>query len=261
MLILVTGLIGCGKSKKSSITCRILVAASAREATEHAIDGFLQSFNDHQQPEVILVSGPSNGLAQQILAGAPADIFVSANPKWTAAIDDESDLTKEFVSNRLVLATHRLKELQVASLEDLDQPQVKSVAIAVESVPVGDYARQAISHLSADQQSSLNSKLVFGKDSSALVAWLENREADYGFVYASDARASSDLKEVHVVDLRFHDPIIYSIAKLKNANGEGLELRDQLFGWLQSDESMKVFEDAGFTAATRKPPAISNSID
>ena len=257
-LLFPTLLGGCSGEKQS--TLRILVAASAREATQTAVDAFSDSSAALDDTQIVLVSGPSNGLSQQILAGAPADIFISANPRWTAAIADQCDAINDFVGNRLVLATRRNNTVPLSSLADLSDPDVGIIAIASESVPLGDYAREVIGK--SDQLRLLiHPKLVSGKDASALVAWLENREAEYGFVYASDLNRSETLKEALAIDPASHSPITYSIAKLKNDQNDVSALRDQVYDWLQSEPSMQIYKDAGFVPLHQKPPAVSHAID
>ena len=266
ILVMVVSFVGCNERQDPSVTCRILVAASAHEATQQAVNSFLRSSSNVDHSQIVLVSGPSNGLSQQILSGAAADIFVSANPKWTASIADQCDLIEEFVGNRLVLATHRLNDGHtVTTLDELnnaDESRMHRIAIAAESVPLGDYARQAIGQ-SNELQQAVGEKLVFGKDASALLAWLESREADYGFIYDSDLKRSANLKEAVSIDPASHDPITYSIAKVKNDQSgvSNSTLRDQVYAWLCSEVSMQIYEDAGFVPMTRKPPAVSNAIE
>ena len=267
LLILAISVVGCTKSQDSggsggeSIKCRILVAASAREATQLAMDEFLTTHASIESDNVEVVSGPSNSLAQMILSGAPADIFISANPVWTEAVHENCDSIEAFLGNRIVLATHRLNEQTFESIDGLEHESVDRIAMGAQAVPVGDYARQVISQLSQQRQDALNAKLVFGKDSSALIAWLENREADFGFVYASDANRSADLKVVLAFGPPSHDPIEYTIAKLKNSSTQSSGLRDEVYRWLRSDEVQAIWKDAGFTLLVKNRPVDSHSID
>lgn len=228
----------------------MLVAASTKEPTEEAVEAFLgQLKQSEKQLQIIVVSGASSSLAQQILAGAPADVFVSANPKWSEAVASQGRPADPLLSNRLVVATHR-RNARIASVSDLGQPGVRSIAIGGDSVPVGEYARQAIEKLPAELRSSIKARLVFGKDSSALVAWLENGEADAGFVYASDLVRSSDLIEVPGIESGFHDPIIYSVVNLTATDSPNCAAADQFLAWLGSEEATAIYRDAGFGAET-----------
>ena len=263
LLILTWSVIGCHKNQNSADSnhCRILVAASARDVTQLAIDEFLTRGASIDDCKVEVVSGPSNSLAQMILSGAPADIYISANPRWTEAVSENCDSIEAFLGNRLVLATHRLNEQVIDSIDSLDDESGGRIAIGAQAVPVGDYARQAIGRLSQQQQEAVNAKLVFGKDSSALIAWLENREADFGFVYESDANRSADLKIVLAFGPQSHDPIEYTIATLNNGDAKSSILRDEVYQWLRSDKIQATYGNAGFTLPNRNRPVDSKSID
>ena len=251
---------GC-YGQEPELICRVLVAASARDATQKSVDAFRRSKNPSERSKIVVVSGPSNGLSQQIMSGAPADIFISANPKWTDAIEAQSELAQEFMGNQLVLATHHLNnETIVESLSDLEDQTVRSIGIAAESVPLGDYAKQVIGQ-STQLQNALTPKLVFAKDSTALVAWLENRETDFGFVYASDLNRSTSLTQALAIDPACHDPITYSIALLKNEKRDSSKLREQVYDWLRSEASMRIYERAGFVPMSEKPPMVSKPIE
>jgi molybdate transport system substrate-binding protein len=235
---------GC-YGQEPELICRVLVAASARDATQKSVDAFRRSKNPSERSKIVVVSGPSNGLSQQIMSGAPADIFISANPKWTDAIEAQSELAQEFMGNQLVLATHHLNNETI---------------VAAESVPLGDYAKQVIGQ-STQLQNALTPKLVFAKDSTALVAWLENRETDFGFVYASDLNRSTSLTQALAIDPACHDPITYSIALLKNEKRDSSKLREQVYDWLRSEASMRIYERAGFVPMSEKPPMVSKPIE
>lgn len=258
LLLLV--LSGCGNSGLSDAGStndgagiRVLVAASAHRAAERSIGAFKQQHTDAEGLKVELVAGPSNGLALQILAGASADIFVSANPAWTDLIEDHCDSVSPLMSNQLVLAQPRRvvgSARELKSLADLSSPAVGRIAIATESVPVGDYARQAISKLSDQDRSAIQSKLVFAKDSSALLAWLESEVVDAAFIYRSDlANSNLYLREAVSINPNQHEPIVYTIARLKTEGVKKSLLADKLYRWLRSKEGQAIFKEAGFQPA------------
>jgi molybdate transport system substrate-binding protein len=241
-ILLTVLLAGCNselEDKPSKI--HVLVAASATSAVQEVADAYLEQLaDDAAAPKIVIVSGPSSGLAQQILSGAPADMFISANPKWRNAVRGQTLDSKLLFKNRLVIATHIL-----------NPKEIESVAVAGEFVPVGDYANQVIQQLPVGDLESIKSKLVFAKDASALVAWLESNEVDAGFVYASDAIRSAKLHVVETIDVGLHDPIIYSLTRIEQ---EGMERDvpklvqcDDFFSWLQSDEAQAIFQESGFS--------------
>ena len=252
--ILLTALFaGCSselEDKPSRI--HVLVAASAASAVQEVADAYLQQLpGDAVAPKIVIVSGPSSGLAQQIQFGAPADMFISASQKWRTAVTEQALESKLLFKNRLVLVTHVLNAKEIDSITDLSQPRVDSVAVAGESVPVGDYANQVIQQLPNGDLASVKSKLVFAKDASALDAWLESNEVDAGFVYASDATRSATLHVVETIDVGLHDPIIYSLTRIEQEGTESdipkLVKCDEFFSWLQSEKAKAIFRESGFS--------------
>jgi len=244
-LALLVGFAVCGNADRVNVKVYVLVAASSKEATETAVNAYLDQLKQNEKPQIIVVSGASSSLAQQIIAGVPADIFISANSKWSEAVADQSRSIDSFLTNRLVLATYP-RNAHITSVDDLVQPEVRCIAVGGDSVPIGQYASQAIANLPSKQRQAIESKLVFGKDSSALLAWLENNEADAGFVYASDLNRSSNLIAVQQIDSGLHDPILYSIVSLAGDDSEIEDAADQLLLWLQSGKALAIYRDAGF---------------
>ena len=59
---------------------------SAAASTKDLIDELAKEFTAATGTEVKVNAGPSNALAAQILAGAPADLFLSANQQWADEI-------------------------------------------------------------------------------------------------------------------------------------------------------------------------------
>ena len=238
---------GCKPSDTENGPIYVLVAASAKEATQEAVGLFCDEQTTADQLQIVVASGPSSGLAHQILNGAPADIFISASHKWTKAVTNENADSSPLLSNRLVLATNDFKSEDVTSVDDLFQDHVKSIAVAGKHVPVGDYADQYIQQLSESQQQSIAPKLVFAKDSSAVVAWLESNEVDAAFVYASDLNRSSQLRFVEQIDESLHSPIVYSIVSFTDENRH--PITGKLHDWLKADKAQAIYRAAGFESA------------
>ncbi len=135
----------------------------------------------------------SQQLALQIEAGAPADVFASADRRWMSQLVDSGlveGTPTVFAHNRLVVITPRTAT--VRSLQDLARPGLKLV-LAADAVPVGRYARQALANLSrmdgfpADFGRRVLANLVSDEENvKAVVAKVQLGEADAGIVYVSD---------------------------------------------------------------------------
>ena len=104
LVALLAALAGCDSASQNaaSETITVMAAASTTGVVEDVAALFERA---NTGIEVVVNAGPSNGLAQQIIAGAPADVFLSANETWADAVAEEG-LSAEAVgllTNRIVL--------------------------------------------------------------------------------------------------------------------------------------------------------------
>lgn len=178
----------------------VLAAASLTESFKEL--GRL--FEDrHPAVTVRLSFGPSDGLATQIIEGAPADVFASASPVWIDAVDREGPGARgetDFARNRLVVITPEDDPAGVGSIEDLATPGLRLV-LAAEDVPVGAYAREALERagVSGGALANLASN---EEDVKAVVQKVALGEADAGIVYVTDVtgEVAGDLRAVAIPD-------------------------------------------------------------
>ncbi len=245
-------LLGCTQ-QQSKDEMHILVAASTRNVVQASIDAYMETKLERDRPTVVLVSGPSNGLAKQIESGAKAHIFVSASPAWTESIKGQCSQIDVLVRNRIVLATPA--ESPVRRLRDLSQVEINRIAVATKSVPVGHYANQVLESIPEAERAAVFDKLVFAKDASALIAWLESGVVDAAFVYASDIEQSRGAFDSLTVDENLYDPVVYTIAALRSPNDDSFGQLGELYEWFLSERSRTIFKEAGFQLPSRN---ISN---
>jgi len=168
---------------------------------------FTQIGNDfeaeHQGATVTFNFGPSDGLAAQIESEGTADVFASASPTWMDDVREKgpgiSDRT-DFAQNKLVVIVPSDNPAGIASLADLAKPGVKLV-LAAEGVPVGDYARQALTSAGIANRAEAN--IVSNEeDDASVVAKVTSGEADAAIVYASDVTpaVAPTVKAIQVPD-------------------------------------------------------------
>lgn len=128
----------------------------------------------------------SSSLREQILAGAPADVFASANPPNMSALVDagEASAPTNFAANRLQIAVPPGNPAGVTSLADLADED-RLVGLCAEEVPCGAFARQALERAAVVASVDTNEA-----DVRALLTKIEAGELDVGIVYRSDVRAA-----------------------------------------------------------------------
>jgi molybdate transport system substrate-binding protein len=204
----------------------VFAAASLKEAFDAAAPAFTKATGY----PVRFSYGGSDTLVAQLLQGAPADVFASANQQqMQRAIDGGIvPLTRVFAHNHLVVIVPA-NDTAVATVADLGKKGIK-VVLAAPSVPVGNYARQTFTNLNkdpafgADFAARVQGNVVSEEtDVKAVATKISLAEGDAGVVYATDVTPAIATK-VHV--LRFPagaaPAATYPIAVPKNApNVEG----------------------------------------
>lgn len=221
---------------------RTLIVSVAASTTE-AMEALCAQFARQSGVEVKVNPGPSNGLATQILAGAPADLFLSASREWADQVDaagravDRADL----LTNRLVAVVPSGNPANVAAPADLATDAVQKIALAGENVPAGTYADQALMKLGLLPGLVDAGKIVRGQDVRSALGYVERGEAEAGIVYATDVRVAPGVEEAFAFDPELHDEIVYVLVLVE----DGPAARE-LFEFLQSEPAEQTFAELGF---------------
>ncbi|MGG1636586.1 molybdate ABC transporter substrate-binding protein [Paenibacillus sp. NRS-1760] len=192
--------------------------------------------------------GASGALQKQIENGAPADLFLSAASKNMKSLVDAKliaeDSQTNLLSNGLVLVTSKTSKTQLATVNDLLNADVKTIAIGIpESVPAGSYTKEALEQ--AKLWDRLQPKVVQAKDVRQVLQYVETGNADAGFVYKTDALTSDKVNIVLTVDPATYTPITYPIGIVTAT--KHLPESKQFYDYLQTAEAMAVFEKFGFS--------------
>jgi molybdate transport system substrate-binding protein len=216
----------------------VLAAASLTESFT-AIGTKFEQLN----PELDLTFsfGGSSGLAQQIVAGAPADVFAAASPATMKTVTDAGDATGTpvtFVRNQLVIAVPKGNPKGLTTLATLAGADVK-VALCAEQVPCGAAATKALTTAGVDL-----TPVTLEQDVKAALAKVKLGEVDAALVYRTDAKAAS--ADVDGVEFPGSAAAIndYPIVALKDApNPAGAAA---FLAFVQTPEAQRILTDAGF---------------
>ncbi len=224
----------------------VLAAASLQESMNAAAD--IWARRGHPRPVVSFAA--SSALARQAEAGAPADLFVSADLEWMDYLDTRGVLAAgtraTLLGNRLVLVAPADSRVQVALRPGVDLRRVLGqgrLAMAdPDAVPAGRYGKAALERLGA--WNSVAPQVVRAENVRAALALVERGVAPLGIVYATDAKASAKVRVVATFPAASHPPIVYPIARLKaSRNPEGEAFRR----FLISRAGKAIFIRYGFT--------------
>ena len=186
-LIAVVLLTGCGHNDSQSLM--VFAAASLTDALEAVADGFEET---NPGTQVHIIVGPSSLLARQIQHGAPADVFIAANPDWTDLLTDNglAESKSEFMlTNRLVAVGHS----GVTPLDSLaDLVGYGRIAVADPThVPAGVYARQSLTCSGLWDQ--LTAQVIPTLDVRAAAVAVTSGAADLAIIYTTDVMLAPQL--------------------------------------------------------------------
>lgn len=231
-----------------SATAAADIKVYAASSMTNAIDDIAQAFEDKYGIAVTPVYGGSSSIARQIINGAPADVFISANTKWMKYLVDskhvDGDSVTNLVRNSLVIIAPKDSKIPRLDISDLnawnsilDDSRLSLGNPA--SVPAGMYAKESLTTLGLWDK--LKRKVAPAKNVRLALAFVERGESPLGVVYKTDALLSAKVRIVGEFSNEMHTDIVYPVALVKDSPNSR-----QFLEYLQSSEANKVFVQYGF---------------
>jgi len=228
------------------------VTVFAAASLKDAMDAQAQQFAAATGHRVVVSYGASSALAKQIEAGAPADIFISADLDWMDYLGERKlllpDTRMNLLRNALVLIApaSSTSKLSIAPNFGLAAALgTDKLAMAnPDSVPAGKYGKRALMTLGV--WDSVERQVARADNVRAALALVSRGEAPYGIVYRTDALAD---KGVRIVD-RFpdatHPAIVYPVALVATSRSTAAR---PLLEYLRSTAARATWEKYGFGLA------------
>lgn len=182
-------------------------------------------------------------MATQLTQQGGGDVFASADRVQMKKVADEHLLANEprvFARNRLQIIVPTGNPAGVATLADLADPDLK-VVLAAEQVPVGRYAKQALSKAGV----TVNPVSEAG-DAKGVVGPVTLGEADAGIAYATDVVAADAAEGVDIPD-EHNVEATYPIALTQE--GAGNPVAQAFFDFVLDEEGQRIMGEFGFGAA------------
>lgn len=200
-----------------------------------------------------LSTAASSTLARQIEAGAPADIFISANQQWMDYLQNRNHLAAEgpvvLMRNRLVLIGAADAELDEVDLEpgyDLARFWPGRLAMGDPAhVPAGMYGREALRALG--WWKDFGERIVPAANVREALRLVALGEVGMGIVYSTDARLSKRVRLLGIFPQGCHPPIIYTAARMGEANPAARDF----FRFLRSPDAMESYAEMGFVVESQ----------
>ena len=221
----------------------------AAASTTEAVTAVAATFAADGQGTLRPVFAASSTLAQQIVRGAPADLYLSANGAWMDFLATrgaiEADSRIDLLSNRLVLIAPADSPLSLRIASDFGLAAALGngrLAMGEPThVPAGIYAKSALQTLGVWPQ--MAPRIAYMADVRATLALVERGEAVAGIVYATDAAASRRVRIVDTFPADSHPPITYPLAIIA---GRRTPATIALYEYLQGAEAQTIFRAHGF---------------
>lgn len=246
--LMATATLAAGLTRPASASGKVTIFAAASLKT--ALDEVSVAWRAGTGKETTNAYAASSALAKQIEAGAPADIFISADLDWMTYLADRKLIAEgtevRLLGNALVLVAPAGSPAAVTIAPGFDLAGLLKggrLAVAdVKAVPAGKYAKAALQSLGAWQ--GVENSLAQAENVRAALKLVSTGEAPAGIVYQTDAREDENVKLLGTFPADSHPPIIYPAARLAaSSNADAVAFLQ----FLQSSTAQDIFTAHGFT--------------
>jgi molybdate transport system substrate-binding protein len=236
--------LGAG-SPATAAEINAFAAASLADAVSEIGKAFAAGSGHH----VAFNFGASSDLARQIRAGAPADVFFSADKARMDGVERAglvraSDRVDVLSNTLVVVVPARVPRLlrTAADIATFDR-----LALAdPQAVPAGVYARQYLESLGL--WARLQGRIVPTLNVRSALAAVESENVPAAIVYRTDAAVSSRVRVAFEVPRSAGPAIVYVMAPLATASPAGRLFAEEL----TSARAARVYEKYGFIVLARR---------
>ena len=223
----------------------VFAAASLKEA----MDEQARQFEARTGDKIVVAYAASNALAKQIEAGAPADVFISADLDWMDFLERRKRLAPNtrvtLLRNTLVLIAPATSNVSLKIAPGFALATAlggERLAIAnPDSVPAGKYGMSALESLGV--WTGVERKVARTENVRAALALVARGETALGIVYGTDAFAEKGVRIVDTFPAASHPPILYPAAVVAASASPGAR---PLLDYLRSPSAAPVWEKYGF---------------
>lgn len=234
-------------------TITVSAAASLTNAYTEIGNAFEAKNPEHK---VEFNFGASGSLLQQILQGAPVDVFASADQATMDKAEAENMIKEgtraDFIANGLVLIVPIDSERRFNALEELTADDVEYIAMGnPDTTPNARYARAAMQKEGVWDK--IEPKLVLASNVRQSLSYVSRGEVAAGFVFSTDAKQDEDKVNVSLVIPTVAagekegewvpSPIVYPIAEAAQSKSAAAT---DFIAYVLSDEGQDILTKYGF---------------
>ena len=249
-LLVAIGITACGGSSNTANESPEIVIAAASDLRP-AFEELAERFTSETKVRVTFSFGSSGQLREQILNGAPFDVFASANAEFVDEVIEQNagiaSSKTNYAVGRIVLWSADPKSLP-SSISDLDASQFARIAIANPThAPYGLAAQQALT--SAGVWKTVEKKIVYGENISDTKKIIDSGNADIGVIALSLAIA--DGRTYVEIPASLHKPLLQ--AAVVTTTGKQPESAQRWIDFMSSSSGSAVMKKYGFIPPTDTP--------
>ncbi len=235
----------------AGVQAQTLVVSAASSLTNALSE--IGSLFEAQNPGVVVRFNfaASGTLIQQINQGAPADVLATADSHSMNRAQDakliEDTTRTNFVENQLVLITPAQANINLTSLDDLNNINITRIAIGnPNSVPAGLYAKKILESTQLWQR--LAPKLIMAQNARQATLYVSKNEVDAGFVFLTDANAAGKAINVAFV-VKTPQAMAYPVAIVTGTSQP--KIAQNFIHFLKSDAGQNIFTRYGFRSVAQ----------
>jgi molybdate transport system substrate-binding protein len=243
-------------------TLNVFAAASLTDAFEEIAMAFEAA---NPGTEIFYNFAGSQQLSAQIIEGAPADVFASANRSQMDVVVESSRVVsgtqQTFVRNRLVVITPSDNPAGIETLQDLANPGLR-IILADAAVPVGQYSLDFLARASALPEYTesysptvLANVVSYEENVRSVLAKVALGEGDAGIVYTTDAALDANNVALIAIPDELNTIASYPIAPI--ADSPNPELAQAFIEFVLGPEGQQLLVKYGFIATAGDPSAAA----
>ncbi|MFT7582337.1 MAG: molybdate transport system substrate-binding protein, partial [Myxococcota bacterium] len=228
------------------------VTVYAASSMRPTLDRIGEAYTASTKVPVRIVYGASSTMARQIQAGAPADVFVSADSEWVTWLAARAHLRlatiRSVAWNSLVLVAPVDAPFAWSPGEALATTFEGRIALGDPAhVPAGRYAKAALTSLA--QWDPIKARILPAANVRAALRFVETGAVPAAVVYATDAVSNPRVIVVAPIPPSSHPSVHYDAAATRRP-GDG-ELGTAFVTWLAGDVARRHLDAAGFQTSQR----------
>lgn len=232
---------------------RVTIFAAA--SMKNALDAASAAWTQKSGIRTSISYAATSALAKQIEAGAPADVFISADAEWMDYLEErdliQDESRTDLLGNRIVLiAASGAASVTIAPGFDLLGllGDGRLAMASPDAVPAGRYGKAALQALGV--WDVVESRVAGAENVRAALQYVSRGEAPYGIVYETDAKADPGVAVAGIFPEDTYPPVVYPVALLKEG---GSSASADYLEFLKSAEAGALFEAEGFKVLAASP--------